>query len=149
MCLIKLTCYEAGHLSGVVVIGHSLASCTHLHLHGVEGQQLSVVVPELVVDSEQATITTEVTKTQCKLLLGAVHLPQVQERCQGVDLLSPGGLATKIIRRVSRSTSRGRSKGREAAVRAGRQAGVVTRDLFADRKVENETRKGGNNILWL
>lgn len=118
-----------------------------MHLQGVEGQQLSAVVPELGVDGEQAAIASEVTKTQRELLLGAVHLPQVQEGCQGVDLLSPVGLPTKIIRRVSRSTRRGRPEGWEAAVRAGRQAGVTGRDLFADRQVEGETiRKGGNNV---
>lgn len=110
----------------------------------MEGQQLSAVVSELGVNGEQAAVAAEVTEVQCELLLGAVHLAQIQEGRQGIDLLSPVRIPAKVIRRVPRSTSRGGSEGRDAAVRARGQAGVAGGDLCVVQKgKEDETRRTG------
>lgn len=110
----------------------------------MEGQQLSPVVSELGVNGEQAAIAAEVTEILCERLLRAVHLAQIQEGRQGVDLLSRGGIPAKVISGESRSTSRGRSKGRDAAVRAGGQAGVARGDLCEVHKgKEGETKRTG------
>lgn len=63
----------------------------------MEGQQLPAVVPELRVHEQQAAIVGEVAKLECQLLLGAVHLAEIQEGRQGVDLLPLIGYSAKIV----------------------------------------------------
>lgn len=102
-----------------------------MHLQGVEGQQLAAVVSELLVHLHQAQVVGEVSEVQGELVLGAVHLAEVQEGRQSVDLLSLGlGLSTEVIGRESGSAGRSGSEGRDAAVRARREAWVAGRNLF-------------------
>lgn len=100
----------------------------------MEGQQLTPVVSELCVHAQQAAITIEVAKEQGKLLLGAVHLAEIQEGRQGVDLLSLVGLSAEIVGRESCSADRGGSERRDTAVWAGGQAGVAGRNLFVGKR---------------
>lgn len=76
----------------------------------MEGQQLAAVVHELRVHPQQTAIIGEVTEVERQLFLGAVHLAEVQEGCQGVDLLPPIGFAPEIVGRVPGSTDRRRSE---------------------------------------
>lgn len=98
----------------------------------MEGQQLAAVVPELV-HAQQTAIVGEVTEVESQFFLGAVHLAEVQEGCQSVDLLTPVGLAPEIVGRVAGSTDGGRSERRDAVVRAVGEARVTGRDLSGDR----------------
>lgn len=100
----------------------------------MEGQQLTAAVSEFCIHAQQAAIIAEVTKKQGKLLLGAVHLAEIQEGRQGIDLLSLVGLAAEIVGRESRSADRGGSERRDAAVWAGGQAGVAGRNLFVGKR---------------
>lgn len=124
-----LTCNETGHLPGVGVVGDPFSGGAHVHLEGVEGQQLPAVVPELGVDAQQAAVVGEVAEVERQLLLGAVHLAEVQEGGQGVDLLPPVGLPAKVVCRESGSTDGGRPERRDAVVRAVGEAGVARGDL--------------------
>lgn len=126
----SLTCNETWHLSGIGVVGGSSASCTHVHLESMEGQQVTAVVLELRIHAQQAEIIGEVAKVTGELLLGAVHLAEIQECRQGIDLLPFVWLSAKIVGRVSRSTSGGRPKRRYAAIwgHPG-QTGVTRREL--------------------
>lgn len=102
-----------------------------MHLQGVEGQQLAAVVSELLVHLHQAQVVGEVSEVQGELVLRAVHLAEVQEGRQSVDLLSLGlGLSTEVIGRESGSAGWSGSEGRDAAVRARGEAWVAGRDLF-------------------
>ena len=94
-----------------------------------EWQQLPAVVLVLVVDAQEACIAREVAEVHRQLLLRAVHLAQVQERRQGVDLLPLIRHAAKIECRISGSTYGRRSEDRDAAVRASWQTGVAAGDL--------------------
>lgn len=95
----------------------------------MEGQQLTGVVSELRIHAQQAVIALEVAKELGKLVLGAVHLAEIQEGCQGIDLLSLIGLSAEIVGGVSRSTNRGGSERRDAVAWAGGNAGVTRRNL--------------------
>lgn len=99
----------------------------------MEGQQVPTVVLELGVDAQQAAIVGEVAKVERQLLLRAVHLAEVQEGRQGVDLLPPVGLSAKIVGGESRSADRGGSEGRDAVVGAVGEAGVATGNLSGSR----------------
>ena len=134
VCCMKIyifvpTCKETGHLLGLAVVCDSLACSTHFGQQGAERQQLPAVVPELVVDAQEARISREVAEVHRQLLLRAVHLAQVQERRQGVDLLPLVSHAAKIECRISGSTYGRRSEDRDAAVRASWQTGVAAGDL--------------------
>lgn len=95
----------------------------------MEGQQLTAAVSELRIHAQQAAIALKVAKEHGELVLGAVHLAEIQEGCQGIDLFSLFGLSAEIVCGVSRSTNRGGSERRDAAVWAGGQAGVTRRNL--------------------
>ena len=123
------TCKETGHLLGLAVVCDSLACSAHFGQQGAERQQLPAVVPELVVDAQEARISREVAEVHRQLLLRAVHLAQVQERRQGVDLLSLVRHRAKIVFRISSSTHGRRSEDRDAAVWATWQTGVAGGDL--------------------
>lgn len=131
-----LTCNETGHLSGVGVVSDPPSGGAHVHLERVEGQQVPVVVPELGVDPQQAAVVGEVAEVERQLLLRAVHLAEVQEGRQGVDLLPLIGFPTKIVGRVSGSTDRGGPEGGDAVVRAVGEARVARRDLSENRNRE-------------
>lgn len=95
----------------------------------MEGQQLTTVVLELHIHAQQAEIIGEVAKVKGELLLGAVHLAEIQECRQGIDLLPSVWLSTKIVGRISCSANGGGPKRRYAAVWAGGKTGVTRRDL--------------------
>lgn len=106
----------------------------------MEGEQLAAVVLELRVDQQQTAVVGEVAKGERQLLLRAVHLAQIQVGGQGVDLLPPVGLPTKIEGRDSGSTDGGGSEGRDAVVWAVGEAGVARRDLIEDKAQRLRTR---------
>lgn len=95
----------------------------------MEGQQLTAIVSELGVHFQQAVIVCEVTKVPGKCVLRAVHLAEIQEGRQGIDLLPLVGLPSKVVGGVSRSTNRGGPEGGDAVVCAGGPAGVTGGDL--------------------
>lgn len=99
----------------------------------MEGQQVAAVVPELRVHTQQTAIVGEVTEVDRQLFLRAVHLAEVQEGCQGVDLLTLVGLAPEVVGRVAGSTDGGGSERRDAVVRAVGEARVTGRNLSGDR----------------
>lgn len=105
----------------------------------MEGQQLAAVVPELRVHPHQTAIVGEVTEVERQIFLGAVHLAEVQEGCQGVDLLPLIGLAPKIVGRVSGSTNGRGSERRDAVVRAVGESRIPGRNLSADRAQSSHT----------
>lgn len=104
----------------------------------MEGQQLPAVVLELRVHPQQAAIVGEVAKVERQLLLRAVHLAEVQEGRQGVQLLPLVGFSAKIVGRVSGSTDRGGSEGRDAVVGAVGEAGVARRNLSESRRLRTD-----------
>lgn len=134
-----LTCYETGHFCGIGVVGDVFSGGAHVDLERVEGQQLTAVVPELGVDEQQATVVAEVAEVARQLLLRAVHLAEVQEGRQGVDLLPPIGFSAKVEGGESGSADRGRSEGRDAVVRAVGEARVAGRNLSGSRTRRSHT----------
>lgn len=124
------TCNETGHFPGIGVVGDSLAGGAHVDLQRVEGQQVAPVVLELGVDAQHAIVVLQVAQVESELLLGAIHLAEVQEGRQGVDLLSLAGLAAKVVGGVSRPADGGGPEGGDAAfVAAGGEPTVVGRNL--------------------
>lgn len=107
----------------------------------MEGQQLAATVFELRVHAQQAAIVFKVAEVQGKLLLRAVHLAEIQEGCQGIDLLSLYGISAEIVGGVSRSANRGGSERRDAAVWAGGQAGVAGRNLQREKDRPQVTKR--------
>ena len=97
------TCNETGHLLCSAVVCGPPACRAHVSLQGAEGQQLSAVVRELVVDAHEACVAREVAEVHRQLVLRAVHRAQVQERSHGIDLLPLVRHAAKIVVRVTGS----------------------------------------------
>lgn len=134
-----LTCYETGHFSGIGVFGDHSSGGAHVDLERVERQQLTAVVVELGVDEQQATVVAEVAEAERQLLVRAVHLAEVQESRQGVDLLPPIGFSAKVVGGVSGSADRGGSEGREAVHCAVVEARVARRNLSGSRTRRSHT----------
>lgn len=82
-----LTCQEArdahravGEQAGVVV-------------QVVKRQQLTAIVPESRVDSQQPEVVGEVAHPQGHAVLTAIHKAAIQEGSEGVDLVAGGDVA--------------------------------------------------------
>lgn len=96
----------------------------------MEGQQVAPVVLEVGVDAQHAVVVLQVAQVAGELVIGAVHLAEVQEGRQGVDLLPRVGLAAKVVGRVSRPAGGGGPEGGDAAfVATGGEPAVVGRNL--------------------
>lgn len=109
----------------------------------MEGQQVASVVLELGVHAQQAAVTRQVAQAEGELFLRAVHLAEIQEGRQGVDLLPLIGLAAEIVGGDSRPADGGRSERGDAALwAAGGEATVIGRNL------ENTKPKGGKPIFF-
>lgn len=94
----------------------------------MKGQQLPSVILEFGIDAQES-LAVEITEAEGELGLGAVHLAQIQEGGQGVDLLPLIGYSSKIVGREPRSASGGRSERGDAAIGTGGQARVAGRNL--------------------
>lgn len=82
----RLTCQEAGHVSSGV---DELTGAWLLVIKGQVGQPM---VPDLLVDSQEAQGAAEVAEAACQAGLRAIHEAGIQEGGQSVDLLSGQGL---------------------------------------------------------
>lgn len=123
-----LTRQEAGHLSGIAVVGDASSGGAQVGAHGGEGQQLPAVVSVLGVHLQQAPIGGEVSEKAGLDVVRAVHLTRIDEGREGVHLL-PHVALTEHVARVAGTAGRRRAEERHAVLGVAGGARVAPGDL--------------------
>lgn len=125
----SLTSNEAGDLLGIFVVGNSPSSRAHAPIHVGEGQKFTAVVVKPRVDLQQTLVSCEVSEECGFALLWTVHLADVKESCERVDLLTDGP-GTEHEASVAGTTSWSRAEEGHAFIWVGAKARILTGDLF-------------------
>lgn len=140
-----LTSEKAGHLLSIVVLGDASPSGTHVGSHDGGRQELAAIVAVVLVHSQQALVVGEVPQETGLDVFGAVHLTNVEEGRQRVQLLPDGAVAKHVSNVAGTTGGRGAEERDALLLGVAGEAGVVVGNLAG----ENKEQKASRVFLWL